>query len=145
MLPTSHPLSPNDDSRNNAEAASRLSAATKGDSSAAVVACLVLLSKQVETLISVLQEFLSSAEGFAPTNLSTLAIAPREDSTAVWLTHPEAARCLGISTTTLYRYVEQERIEFRKIGNRLEYRRSALEQFKDHNIRPARRTRRQEV
>jgi excisionase family DNA binding protein len=67
-----------------------------------------------ETLISVLQEFVSSAEGLAPATFSPLAIAPTNDSTSVWLTHPEAAKCLGISTTTLYRYVEQERIEFRK-------------------------------
>ena len=98
-----------------------------------------------ETLISVLQEFVSSAEGLAPATFSPLAIAPTNDSTSVWLTHPEAAKCLGISTTTLYRYVEQERIEFRKIGNRLEYRRSALDQFKEQHVRPARRRRRQEV
>jgi excisionase family DNA binding protein len=72
-------------------------------------------------------------------------MAPPEDSTAGGLTHPEAAKCLGISTTTLYRYVEQEKIEFRKIGNRLEYRRSTLDQFKDQHVRPARRPRRQEV
>ena len=98
-----------------------------------------------ETLISVLQEFVSSAEGLAPATFSPLAIAPTNDSTSVWLTHPEAAKCLGISTTTLYRYVEQERIEFRKIGNRLEYRRSTLDQFKEQHVRSARRPRRQEV
>lgn len=96
-------------------------------------------------MISVLQEFVSSAEGLVPANSSALAMAPPEDSTAVWLTHPEAAKSLGISTTTLYRYVEQEKIEFRKIGNRLEYRRSTLDQFKDQHVRPARRPRRQEV
>jgi excisionase family DNA binding protein len=136
MLPTSRPVRPIDDGRTNGDAA---------DSSPAFVACFVLLPKQAETLISVLQEFVSSTEGLTPANFSTLAIAPSEDSTTVWLTHPEAARCLGISTTTLYRYVEQERIEFRKIGNRLEYRRSALDRFKEQHVRPARRPRREEV
>jgi excisionase family DNA binding protein len=88
---------------------------------------------------------MSNAEGLAPANFSTLAIDPNQDSTAVWLTHPEAAKCLGISTTTLYRYAEQERIEFRKIENRLQYRSSGLDQFKEQHVRPARRTRRQEV
>jgi len=145
MLPTSSPIRPINDGSTNGDAATRISAATKEDLSPAFVACFVLPPKQAESLISVLQQFVSSAEGLAPANFSTLAIAPTEDSTAVWLTHPDAAKCLGISTTTLYRYVEQERIEFRKIGNRLEYRRSALDQFKEQHVRPARRTRRQEV
>jgi len=50
-------------------------------------------------------------------------MTPTEDSTAVWLTHPEAENVWHFDHT-LYRYVEQERIEFRKIGNRLEYRRA---------------------
>jgi len=145
MLPTSRPTTPIEDGRTNGDAATRISAATKEDSSPVFLACFVLPPKQAETLISVLQEFMSGAEGLGPANFSTLAIAPTEDSTAVWLTHSEAAKCLGISTTTLYRYVEQERIEFRKIGNRLEYRRSALDHFKEQHVRPARRPRRQEV
>ena len=145
MLPTSRPIRPIEDGRTNGDAAIRSSPTTKEDSSPAVVACFVLPPKQAETLVSVLQEFVSSAEGITPANFSTLAIAPSEDSTTVWLTHPEAARCLGISTTTLYRYVEQERIEFRKIGNRLEYRRSALDRFKEQHVRPARRPRREGV
>jgi excisionase family DNA binding protein len=145
MLPTSRHISQIEDGRTNGDASAGLSAATKEESSPAFVACFVLPSKQAETLISVLQEFVSSAEGLAPASFSAVAMAPIEDSTTVWLTHPEAAKCLGISTTTLYRYAEQERIEFRKIGNRLEYRRSALDQFKDQHVRRARRPRRQEV
>jgi excisionase family DNA binding protein len=119
--------------------------AAKEDSSPALVACFVLPPKQAEILISVLQELASSGDGLASSNFSTLGIAPSEDSTAVWLTHPEAAKCLGISTTTLYRYVEEERIESLKIGNRLKYRRSTLDRFKEQHLRPARRSRRQEV
>jgi excisionase family DNA binding protein len=145
MLPTSRHTRQIEDGRTNGDAPARISAVTKDDSSPAFVACFVLPSKQAETLISVLQEFVSSAEGLVPANFSALAMTQTEDSGAVWLTHPEAAKCLGISTATLYRYVEQERIEFRKIGNRLEYRRSTLDQFKDQHVRPARRPRRQEV
>ena len=145
MSPTSPSISRIEHARTNGDAASRISTAAKNDSSPAFVACFVLPAQQAETLISVLQEFVSTAEGLAPATFSPLAIAPTNDSNSVWLTHPQAAQCLGISTTTLYRYVEQERIEFRKIGNRLEYRRSALEEFKEQHVRPARRPRRQEV
>jgi excisionase family DNA binding protein len=58
-----------------------------------------------------------------------------------WLTHAEAASYLGVAVSTLYHYAEQERIECRKIGNRLEYRRSSLDRFKESLIRPARRSR----
>jgi excisionase family DNA binding protein len=145
MLPTSRPIRALENGRTNGDAATGISAVTKEDSSPSFVVCFVLPPKEAQTLISVLQEFVSCADGPAPLNFSTLAIAPTEDSTSVWLTHPEAAKCLGISSTTLYRYVGQERIEFRKIGNRLEYRRSALDQFKEQHVRPARRPRRQEV
>ena len=145
MLPTSRHLTRTEEGRTSGEPPASTSAATSEESSTAFVACFVLAPKQAETLIAVLQEFVSSAEGPIPPNVSVLAMARPEASTTVWLSHPEAAKCLGISTTTLYRYVEQERIEFRKIGNRLEYRRSTLDQFKDQHVRPARRPRRQEV
>jgi len=145
MLPTGRSLSQIEDAKTNGDPDNSISTAAKNDSSPAFVACFVLPAQQAETLVSVLQEFVSSAEGLGPATLSPLAIAPTNDSTSVWLTHPEAAKCLGISTTTLYRYIEQERIEFRKIGNRLEYRRSALDQFKEQHVRPARRSRHHEV
>jgi excisionase family DNA binding protein len=145
MLPTSPSIRRIEDSRTNNSAATITSPATKEDSSPAFVACFLLPPKQAETLILALQEFVSGAEGLGPANFSTLAITPTEDSTAAWLPHTEAAKCLGVSTTTLYRYAEQGRIEFRKIGNRLQYRRSALDQFKEQHVQPARRPRRQEV
>lgn len=145
MFPTSRPLIPIDDATINGNSAVRIPTDVNEDLSPAFVACFVLPPKQAQTLISVLQEFVSSAGGLAAGKSAILAIAPTEDSTALWLTHAEAAKCLGVSTTTLYRYVQQERIEFRKIGNRLEYRRSTLDRFKEQHIRPARRSRRQEV
>jgi excisionase family DNA binding protein len=57
----------------------------------------------------------------------------------LWLNHAEAADYLGISKSTLYQYACRRKIESRKLGGRLEYRRSTLEQFKDHQIRPAHR------
>jgi len=131
MLPTSRPVTPIQ--HTNADAHATIPAATKEDSPPSFVACFVLPRKQAETLISVLREYVSSGEGLALTSTT-------EDPSDSWLTHSEAAECLGISTTTLYRYVEQERIEFRKIGHRLEYRRSTLDQFKEQHIRPARRS-----
>jgi excisionase family DNA binding protein len=143
MLPTSRQVTPIQ--HTNADAPAGIPAATKEDSPPAFVACFVLPARQTQTLISLLQEFVSTTDGLTPTNFMSLSIAPTQDSTTLWLTHPEAAKCLGISTATLYRYVEQGRIEFRKIGNRLEYRRFALDQFKEQQIRPPRRPRRQEL
>jgi Helix-turn-helix domain len=55
-----------------------------------------------------------------------------------WLEHSEASKCLGISKSTLYRYVSQQRIECRKVAGRLEYRQSSLEKLKKDQVRPAR-------
>jgi excisionase family DNA binding protein len=60
---------------------------------------------------------------------------PQEDS---WLDHSDAADYLGVAKSTLYRYTCEQRIESRKLGGRLEYRRSTLEKFKNQQIRPAR-------
>lgn len=125
MLTPNRPVSPTNE-------AGKISVATEG-SLPSLVACFVLPPQHAETLMSVLRELLRNAD-----HLSAQAAVPTQDS-VVWLTHPEAAKYLGISTTTLYRYAERERIECRKIGNRLEYRRSALEDFKQQHIRPARR------
>jgi excisionase family DNA binding protein len=78
-----------------------------------------------------------------PNGLTHVAppVAPAQESNPEWLTHPEASRYLGVAISTLYRYAEQERIECRKLGNRLEYRRSSLDRFKENQIRPARRSR----
>jgi excisionase family DNA binding protein len=67
--------------------------------------------------------------------------ATTQESNPTWLTHSEVARYLGVAISTLYRYAEHERIECRKIGNRLEYRRASLDRFKESLIRPARRPR----
>ncbi len=109
-------------------------------SSPTLVACFFLPSEQVETLISMLQG-IAANPARAVTPLSSSLDPMLSTSDAAWLTHFEAARYLGVSTSTLYRYTEQGRIECRKTGNRLEYRRSALDRFKENQIRPARRSR----
>jgi excisionase family DNA binding protein len=110
-----------------------------------VVACVVFQTRDPEHLLELLREALTGIADPMPENVAILpTIAPRSDSDP-WLKHPEAAEYLGISKSTLYRYAEQERIESRKLGNRLEYRCSSLDKFKDQQIRAPRRPSRQEV
>lgn len=103
-----------------------------------LVACFVLPADQAEKLIAMLQDIVGSPAREASLNLSQPAISSVPPSNS-WLTHVEAASYLGVAVSTLYRYAEQERIECRKIGNRLEYRRASLDRFKEQQIRPARR------
>ena len=105
-----------------------------------LVACFVLPVEQAEKLISLLQDIVRSPASEAPLNLAQPAITSLTQFNS-WLTHVEAASYLGVAVSTLYRYAEQERIECRKIGNRLEYRRASLDRFKEQQIRPARRPR----
>ena len=105
-----------------------------------LVACFVLPAEQAEKLISVLQDIVRSPASEAPPHLAQPGITSVTQSNS-WLTHVEAASYLGVAVSTLYRYAEQERIECRKIGNRLEYRRASLDRFKEQQIRPARRPR----
>jgi excisionase family DNA binding protein len=105
-----------------------------------LVACFVLPADQAEKLVAMLQDIVRSPGREAALNLSQPAIPSATPSNS-WLTHVEAASYLGVAVSTLYRYAEQERIECRKIGNRLEYRRASLDRFKEQQIRPARRPR----
>jgi excisionase family DNA binding protein len=52
-----------------------------------------------------------------------------------WLQQTEAATYLGVSKSTLYQYACKRKIEYRKLGGRLEYRRSTLDRFKDLQVR----------
>lgn len=103
-----------------------------------VLPCIFVLPEDATPVLEVLR-ILSSSEAFRnPVNIG-LADASRcsrepDDS---WLEHSAAARYLGISSSTLYRYAERRLIESRKLGNRLRYRRSMLDHFKDQNVRPA--------
>jgi excisionase family DNA binding protein len=56
-----------------------------------------------------------------------------------WLGLRDAARHLGVSTSTLYKYASQGKIESRKLAGRLQFRRSLLDRFVAEQVRPARR------
>jgi excisionase family DNA binding protein len=103
-----------------------------------LVACFVLPPEQAESLVAMLQRIAASSPATSPTSVP-IDKEIQEFKTR-WLTHTEAASYLGVAVSTLYHYAGQERIECRKIGNRLEYRRSSLDRFKEGLIRPARRT-----
>jgi excisionase family DNA binding protein len=109
------------------------------DVSPVLVACFVLPSEQAESLIAMLQRIAASSP--AASSASTPPDTANHEFKTRWLTHSEAASYLGVAMSTLYHYAEQERIECRKIGNRLEYRRSSLDRFEESLIRPARRAR----
>lgn len=107
---------------------------------ATLLACFLLPADQAERLVSMLRD-LAAHPAREPLSSIPSPIAQAPQSNCSWLNHAEAAAYLGIGISTLYRYAEQERIECRKIGNRLEYRRSSLDRFKESLIRPARRAR----
>lgn len=106
-------------------------------SASRLVACVLLLPEDAEPILSVLRKLAYPNGEFTPNGVSTdsqdLRIAADGDS---WLGHPQAAAYLGISTSTLYHYSSRNEIERRKIAGRLEYRRSALDEFKRaHTLR----------
>lgn len=105
-----------------------------------VVACIVFQTQDPEQLIHLLREALTGiADPVAAEVAAVSKFGPQLDPCDPWLKHPEAAQYLGVSTSTLYRYACQHRIEARKLCGRLEYRRSTLDRFKDLHIRPAAR------
>lgn len=103
-----------------------------------LVACLLLLPKESEPILQALQKLMERD----PESSSNGAITKPEGpgpSTSLdcWLGHLEAAAYLGVSTSTLYHYSCHGQIERRKLGRRLEYRRSVLDEFKQAHILPA--------
>src|SRR5258708_5534631 len=90
------------------------------------VACLLLLPEDSKSLPSSSHLVGNIPE---PPDPRPPIQPPYQDS---WLTHEEASK------TTLYRYACQHVFESRKMGGRLQYRQSALDQFKDQHTRPAR-------
>ena len=117
------------------------SAAPEGTPVATVLACILVLTEDFEPFLTILKKL--TGDLAKPEQVNTTAThkshEPSEQNDG-WLHHNEAAQYLGISKSTLYRYAEQERIECRKLGNRLEYRRTSLDKFKEQHVRPARRS-----
>ena len=83
-----------------------------------LVACILLLSEHAEVLSGLLRNLTTNSN--VPEDLEALKQPkgfPRPEPADPWLPHVEAAKYLGISKSTLYRYAHQERIECRKIAN----------------------------
>jgi excisionase family DNA binding protein len=101
-----------------------------------LVACVVFQTQTPEHLIKKIREAITALAA----QTSACPIIPeitslRSVSEDPWLRHSEAAGYLGISKSTLYQYACQRKIECRKLGGRLEYRRSTLDRFKDLQVR----------
>ena len=105
-----------------------------------VLTCILVFAKESEAILAILKKLAADSPkaGQVSATLIRKIETPLEPNDA-WLHHNEAAEYLGVSKSTLYRYAEQGHIESRKLGNRLEYRRSGLDEFKNQKIRPARR------
>jgi excisionase family DNA binding protein len=101
-----------------------------------LLACLLILPSDAEPIVSLLKNLAASLPTTGCLTLRPDAPAATGDP---WLKHAEAAEYLGISKSTLYQYACQQKIECRKMCGRLEYHRSTLDQFRDHQIRPAHR------
>ncbi len=101
-----------------------------------LVACVVFQTRAPEHLIQKIREAITAIAAQTPVcpvipEINSLR-SVQEDA---WLRHSEAANYLGISKSTLYQYACQRKIECRKLGGRLEYRRSTLDRFKDLQVR----------
>ena len=104
-----------------------------------VVACLLLVPSDAEPIVTLLEQLAANSQ--IPIPFPSFSGSGRHAATATedrWLEHGEASKSLGISKSTLYRYVSQQRIECRKVAGRLEYRQSSLEKLKKEQVRPAR-------
>ncbi len=103
-----------------------------------LVACVVFQTHEPELLIQKIHEAITSIAAQRPASpvipeINSLRSVPEDP----WLRHSEAAAYLGVSKSTLYHYSSGEQIERRKLGGRLEYRRSALDHFKQAHTLPA--------
>ena len=102
-----------------------------------LVACVLLLPEDAEVLAGLLCNLATNSH--VSQDLDALANPDRllrHEPSDSWLPHVEAAKFLGVSMSTLYRYASQERIECRKIAGRLEYRQSILERLNKNRYAP---------
>jgi len=107
-----------------------------------LVACILLLPRDAAPILAMLKHANTnsgSSNASQPAGVHALPLSPPQGDQ--WLAHSEAADYLGVAKSTLYRFVCEGRIETRKIGGRLEYRRATLDKFKEQQVRPARRSR----
>src|SRR5260370_31392716 len=101
-----------------------------------LVACVVFQTQAPELLIKKIREAITAIAAQTPACPVIPGITSvRSVSEDPWLRQTEAANYLGISKSTLYQYACQRKIECRKLGGRLESRRSTLDRFKDLQVR----------
>jgi excisionase family DNA binding protein len=107
-----------------------------------LLACILLLPKDAGPILALLRHANTNCGSSSASQIAAVrTVPPPQPQADPWLTHSEAADYLGVAKSTLYRFVCEGRIETRKIGGRLEYRRLTLDKFKEQQIRPARRPR----
>ena len=107
--------------------------AANGSESPQLLACVLILPSDAEPIVSLVRNLAAS--------LPCTAAFPLVAGTGRPLAQaPTGCRLpRHFAKSTLYQYASQKKIECRKLGGRLEYHRSTLDQFKDQQIRPAHR------
>src|ERR1700687_422450 len=105
-----------------------------------LVACLLLVPQDAEAILRFLQRLAVSGRDLSSTKTpidanASMELAPDES----WLSHSQAAAFLGVSKSTLYHYSCHDQIARRKLGGLHEYRRSAIDRFKEAPTLPASR------
>ncbi len=110
----------------------------------ALVAYIFIVQKEAEAPLEALRRLVLQGASQGPIDFP-MTEKPSSPSADLWLPHSGAAKYLGISESTLYRYAEQEKIECRKLCGRLQYRLMSLDKFKEQHVRPARRPSRNRV
>ena len=145
MIPVTHAAFPNQERDSPREETASNESNASNQAAATLLACILLLPKDAEPVMAILHKLMRTSESPIPVNSTILhKTSSKPPSDEEWFNHNEAAAYLGVAKSTLYRYSEQQRIECRKLGGHLEYRRTALDKFKDQHVRPARRTARGE-
>jgi len=99
-----------------------------------VVLNVSLASETQEALLRIL-----AAANRTAAPVSPVAGPEIMQSEVLWLSLGEAAQHMGVSTSTLYKYASQRKIESRKLGGRLQFRRAVLDRFIEEQVRPVHR------
>ena len=110
-----------------------------GAGAPAVIACIIVVPTQAETISSVFQELMRTLSSPGrDSNTARQDTTSRVESPDTWLSHAEAAKYLGLSQSTLYHHAGRARLESRKFCGRLQYRIASLDRFKNQTLRPVR-------
>lgn len=104
----------------------------------ALIACIFLSPEDGRPILNLLRGLAENSRSSSLLEEVANKFSPSGATADCWMGHPEAAAFLGLSPSTLYRYACQRRLEYRKLGGRLQYRESELERFKQAQIRTPR-------